>query len=335
MVGRSWSGGTYRYGFNGKEKDDEINVDGGSYDFGVRIYDSRLGKWLAVDPEFRSYPSNSPYTFALDNPIMFEDYEGSKIKFSLALRIFHRDVYKAQLTYLKSESGKEIYGDFATKRQAKKFWGEHNAGSLSGNNDILFKYQKKAGGETNGYVRIGLKWVNADWGLSEDYLIGDGKFIKRIHGNTKGKVVVKVSSVQPVNTNESSTDPTAESTVEGDHLNILFTAGHEATLHVKMHLQFFKAINKGIKGDELIKQHQEIQKPTVNDNQHAAANLGLNESYNDFVDYFIDYAKGHGATNEKIKLMLDYEKQYNTGSEQDLQKDKSSKDVYKSEKTNK
>jgi hypothetical protein len=34
----------YRYGFNGMEKDDEVkNGKGNSYDFGARMYDSRLG----------------------------------------------------------------------------------------------------------------------------------------------------------------------------------------------------------------------------------------------------------------------------------------------------
>ena len=48
MPMRTWSdpNAKYKYGFNGKEKDNEVNVDGGDYDFGARIYDSRLGRWL-------------------------------------------------------------------------------------------------------------------------------------------------------------------------------------------------------------------------------------------------------------------------------------------------
>ena len=49
---RQWNdpNSKYKYGFNGMENDDDINVDGGSYDFGGRIYDSRLGRWLSLDP---------------------------------------------------------------------------------------------------------------------------------------------------------------------------------------------------------------------------------------------------------------------------------------------
>jgi RHS repeat-associated protein len=52
MPMRTWSdpNSKYKYGFNGKEKDNEVTVDGGDYDFGARIYDSRLGRWLVLDP---------------------------------------------------------------------------------------------------------------------------------------------------------------------------------------------------------------------------------------------------------------------------------------------
>jgi len=51
----------YHFGFKGQEKDDEIQGDGNSLEFGARIYDSRLGRWLSVDPQANSYPSYSPY----------------------------------------------------------------------------------------------------------------------------------------------------------------------------------------------------------------------------------------------------------------------------------
>jgi RHS repeat-associated protein len=60
MPGRSFEvAGAYRYGFNGKEKEDGINID--NYDFGARIYDGRVGRWLSVDPKAKDYPSLAPY----------------------------------------------------------------------------------------------------------------------------------------------------------------------------------------------------------------------------------------------------------------------------------
>ena len=45
----------YRYGFNGKESDFEVKNSGGTqYDYGVRIYDPRLGKFLSTIPHINS-----------------------------------------------------------------------------------------------------------------------------------------------------------------------------------------------------------------------------------------------------------------------------------------
>lgn len=79
MPGRNFNSNSTRYGFNGKEKDDEINVSGGSYDFGNRLYDSRLGKWWSIDKLSSKYPFQSPYSFALNNPIYFVDPDGNVV----------------------------------------------------------------------------------------------------------------------------------------------------------------------------------------------------------------------------------------------------------------
>jgi RHS repeat-associated protein len=66
----------YRFGFNGQEKDNEIKGVGNSLEFKYRIYDSRLGKFLSVDPLFASYPWNSTYAFAENRVIDGIDLEG-------------------------------------------------------------------------------------------------------------------------------------------------------------------------------------------------------------------------------------------------------------------
>ncbi len=73
---RSWSDASrvYRYGFNGKEKDFETSSD--NYDFGARIYDGRLGRWLSLDPLMKKYPNFSHYNFANLNPIIYMDVAG-------------------------------------------------------------------------------------------------------------------------------------------------------------------------------------------------------------------------------------------------------------------
>ncbi len=69
----------YSYGFNGKEKDNEINVSGGDYDFGERIFDGRLGRWLSIDPLFSNYSSLTPYNFSNNSPNLFLDPDGRTI----------------------------------------------------------------------------------------------------------------------------------------------------------------------------------------------------------------------------------------------------------------
>ena len=66
-----------RYGFNGKEKDDEVTgSDGTDYDYGMRMYDARLGRFMSVDPLTKKYPTLSPYQFASNSPISGVDLDG-------------------------------------------------------------------------------------------------------------------------------------------------------------------------------------------------------------------------------------------------------------------
>jgi RHS repeat-associated protein len=75
MPGRKFDVGTsYRYGFNGKENDNEITSD--YYDFGARIYDGRTGRFLSVDPLTKKFTYQSPYNYAENNPIRFIDIDG-------------------------------------------------------------------------------------------------------------------------------------------------------------------------------------------------------------------------------------------------------------------
>ncbi|WP_186279922.1 RHS repeat-associated core domain-containing protein [Fluviicola chungangensis] len=66
----------YRYGFNSMEKDDELKGEGNSYDFGARLYDPRVGRWLSIDPQTSKQPSFSPYKAFLNSPIIFKDPDG-------------------------------------------------------------------------------------------------------------------------------------------------------------------------------------------------------------------------------------------------------------------
>ncbi len=62
-----------RYKFTSKERD--MAETGYDY-FGARYYDSRIGRFLAVDPHDAVYPGQSPFAYAVDNPVVFLDPTG-------------------------------------------------------------------------------------------------------------------------------------------------------------------------------------------------------------------------------------------------------------------
>jgi RHS repeat-associated protein len=76
MPNRHRDDNQYRYGFNGMEKDDELKGNSNSYDFGARIYDPRLGRWLSRDPHEGKYPNQSGYNYSFNSPLLFNDPNG-------------------------------------------------------------------------------------------------------------------------------------------------------------------------------------------------------------------------------------------------------------------
>jgi RHS repeat-associated protein len=87
MPGRKFtqSNTKYRYGFNGKENDNDVKGDGNQQDYGMRIYDPRLVRFLSVDPITDDYPELTPYQFASNSPISGIDQDGLEwLHYSLA-----------------------------------------------------------------------------------------------------------------------------------------------------------------------------------------------------------------------------------------------------------
>jgi len=109
QVGRSWNaGGGYRYGFNGKENDNEVKGEGNQQDYGMRVYDPRVGRFLSVDPLTTDFPWYTPYQFAGNKPIWAIDLDGlEEIKATQNYWQFAQDMSKVPATY-KSVSGKVV-----------------------------------------------------------------------------------------------------------------------------------------------------------------------------------------------------------------------------------
>ncbi|NQY08090.1 MAG: hypothetical protein HRT71_01065 [Flavobacteriales bacterium] len=74
--GRTQTTNSYRYGFQGQEKDDEIKGIGNSINYKYRMHDPRIGRFFAVDPLAAEYPWNSPYAFSENRVISAIELEG-------------------------------------------------------------------------------------------------------------------------------------------------------------------------------------------------------------------------------------------------------------------
>jgi len=81
------------------EKINEQYGEGNCYDYGERMYDPRIGRWMKMDGLAGKAPSWSPYRFGLDNPIRYSDSEGEfEIDESTAKAYPHLDAYLQNLS---------------------------------------------------------------------------------------------------------------------------------------------------------------------------------------------------------------------------------------------
>ena len=65
------AGGVYNQKYNNKELQET-----GFYDYGWRQYMPDLGRWFGMDQLSEKFNSHSPYSYAVNNPVMFYDIDG-------------------------------------------------------------------------------------------------------------------------------------------------------------------------------------------------------------------------------------------------------------------
>jgi RHS repeat-associated protein len=66
-----------RFKYNGKELNEEFGL--GWYSYGAREYMADIGRWNGVDPLADKYQAFSPYSYVINNPIIFIDPDGRDI----------------------------------------------------------------------------------------------------------------------------------------------------------------------------------------------------------------------------------------------------------------
>lgn len=86
MAGRNFVSENYRFGYQGQfaEKDEETGYTA----FELRLYDTRIGRWMVPDPYEQYW---SPYLAMGNSPVMMIDPDGGKVKWSNDLGFVKRN----------------------------------------------------------------------------------------------------------------------------------------------------------------------------------------------------------------------------------------------------
>ena len=211
MPGREFSSGGYRYGFNAQAKDDEIFGVAQYLDFKFRGYNSRLGRFFAVDPLTRKYPWYSPYQFAGNTPIWARELEGLEewhtndgSTASEAAEGQEESVPTATLSGpLSAQTAKDAgYVEYGVLEKNSNFSDEEIRNFTDWNSQNQAFFNTKPGGHCLGAATMGAEKLtggNAEWKDSNGNLDLEGKHAWQLGSELEQKGYAEERPTSPLN----------------------------------------------------------------------------------------------------------------------------------------
>jgi len=198
MPNRTFSSDKYRFGFNGKENDNEVKGTGDQQDYGMRIYDPRLGRFLSVDPITKKYPELTPYQFASNRTIDGIDLDG--------LETFPANAIQGKAGEIFIKSKLQVSDAFDVYEQVTL---RPDGTTAAYNSRVDFLIRSTT---TGNYYTIDVKTGKSPSStnqLTVDRTIGEGDLLEMRSGPAKGTGIpkgepVKVGGSAVIRTNPSS-----------------------------------------------------------------------------------------------------------------------------------